>query len=52
VQVIGFGNRKLSIAVTYKWSWASALENRDQVPSNLPCFLGFGHIPRQEGVDY
>ena len=40
--VTGFGNRKLSIAVIYKWPWASALEGRDQVPSELPRFLGSG----------
>ena len=36
LQVTGFGIKKSRIAETYKWSWASALESRDQVPSTLP----------------
>jgi len=28
--------KKLRAAKIYKWSWASALKSRDQVPSVLP----------------
>ena len=43
LQVTGWRNRKTRLAVTYKWSWASALKSRDQVPSELSRFLGSGY---------
>ena len=40
LQVTGEENRKICIAVTYKWLWASALESRNQKSSELPRFHG------------
>ena len=39
-----FENRKTSTVETYKWSWASTLENRDRLPSILPRKCDFGHV--------
>jgi len=41
LQVTGEENRKICIAETYKWLWASALESRNQKPSELPQIHGF-----------
>jgi len=35
-----FGIKKTRIAEIYNWFWASALKNRNQVPSNVSCFHG------------
>ena len=42
LQVTGQRKQERRLAVTYKWSWASALESKDQVPSELPRLLGSG----------
>ena len=42
LQVTGQEKQEKKIAVTYKWSWASVAENRDQAPSGLPRFRSYG----------